>query len=114
MESHFPKEFAGESLKGYMEYTGSNLWEDYPEAVLIGTETLASLPYAKGVDQRKFGEICQERAPFKSEEGYYLMYSGGHLWEGDYRTYWYVIAAGLCEVGKADQYYMANVTCCPK
>lgn len=113
MESHFPKEFAGESLKGYMEYTGSNLWEDYPEAVLIGTETLASLPFAYGVDQNKFGEKCKERAPYESE-GYYLMYSGGHLWEGDYRTYWYVIAAGLCEVGKSDQFYMANVTCCPQ
>ena len=114
MEHYFPKKFAGEDLKGYMEYGGSNLWEDYPEAVLIGTETLASLPFALGVDQRKFSEKCQERAPFEREEGYYLMYSGGHLWEGDYRTYWYVIAAGLCEVGKADQYYMANVTCCPK
>ena len=113
MEQHFPKDFAGEHLKGYMEYAGSNLWEDYPEAVLIGTETVASLPFARGVDQDKFREKCKERAPYESE-GYYLMYSGGHLWEGDYRTYWYVIAAGLCEVGKSDQFYMANVTCCPQ
>ncbi len=115
MERYFPKDFGGQALKGYMEYGGSSLWEDYPEAVLIGTEGISgTLPYARGVDQDKFSKKCEERAPFEREEGYYLMYSGGHLWEEKERRYWYVIAAGLCEVGKADQYYTANVTCCPQ
>ena len=115
MERYFPKDFGGQALKGYMEYRDSYFWENYPESVIVGWEGIGgNLPYAKGVDQRKFSEICQERAPFESEEGYYLMYSGGHLLVENAPAYWYVIAAGLCEVGKADQYYMANVTCCPQ
>ena len=115
MERYFPKDFGGQALKGYMEYRDSYFWENYPEGVIVGWEGIGgNLPYAKGVDQRKFSEICQERAPFEREEGYYLMYSGGHLLVENAPAYWYVIAAGLCEVGKADQYYMANVTCCPQ
>ena len=111
IERYFPKDFGGKPLKGYMEYNDSNFWVDYPKAVIIGME--GHLPFADNVDSDKFSRKCQERAPFESE-GYYLMYSAGILREGEVPAYWYVIAAGLCEVGKADQLYMGNVTCCPK
>lgn len=111
IEQYFPKDFGGQALKGYMEYNDSNFWVDYPKAVIIGME--GHLPFAEGVDSDKFSRKCQERAPFESE-GYYLMYSAGILREGETPAYWYVIAAGLCEVRKADQLYMGNVTCCPK
>ena len=111
IEHYFPKDFGGKPLKGYMEYNDSNFWVDYPKAVIIGME--GHLPFAEGVDSDKFSRKCQERAPFESE-GYYLMYSAGILREGEVPAYWYVIAAGLCEVGKADQLYMGNVTCCPQ
>ena len=106
-------------MKGYMEYKGSDLWENYPKAVIVGTEGPGgNLPYADRVDQAQFEKVCQERAPFAREKGYYLMYSGGHLPakapDGTDILYWYVIAAGICEVVNADQFYMANVTCCPK
>ena len=118
IERYFPKDFGGQALKGYMDYGGSYLWEDYPEAVVIGTEGIGgNLPFVHNVDSGKFSKRCQERAPFE-REGYYLMYSGGHLRakasDGSETLYWYVIAAGLCEVGKSDQFYMGNVTCCPK
>ncbi len=111
IEHYFPKDFAGKPLKGYMEYNDSNFWVDYPKAVIIGME--GHLPFAEGVDSDKFSRKCQERAPFESK-GYYLMYSAGILREGEIPAYWYVIAAGICEVVNADQYYMANVTCCPQ
>ncbi|WP_428039956.1 hypothetical protein [Candidatus Avelusimicrobium fimicolum] len=119
IERFFPKEFGGRPMKGYMEYKGSDLWENYPNAVIIGAEGPGgNLPYAEQVDQNAFGKVCQERAPFAREKGYYLMYSGGHLPakapDGTDILYWYVIAAGICEVVNADQYYMANVTCCPQ
>ena len=115
IERYFPKEFGGKPFKGYMEYGGSNLWEKYPKAVLIGTEGIGgNLPYADQVVQPAFGNVCQERAPFEREEGYYLMYSGGLFLEKETPVYWYVIAAGVCEVKKSDQFYTANVTCCPK
>ena len=111
IEQYFPKDFGGQALKGYMEYRDSNLWQDYPESVIIGME--GHRPFAENVDSGKFSKKCQERAPFE-REGYYLMYSAGILREGEIPAYWYVIAAGICEVGKADQYYTANVTCCPQ
>ena len=119
IERFFPKEFGGRPMKGYMEYKGSDLWENYPKAVIIDTEGPGgNLPYADRVVQAEFGKVCQERAPFAREKGYYLMYSGGHLPakapDGTDILYWYVIAAGICEVGKANQFYMGNVTCCPK
>ena len=111
MERYFPKDFGGQALKGYMEYRDSNLWLDAPESVIIGME--GHLPFAEGVDSGQFSKECQERAPYESE-GYYLMYSAGILREGEIPAYWYVIAAGICEVVKDDQFYMANVTCCPQ
>ena len=111
IERYFPKDFGGKPLKGYMEYNDSNFWVDYPKAVIIDME--GHLPFAANVDSDKFSKKCQERAPFE-REGYYLMYSAGILREGEMPAYWYVIAAGVCEVGKADQLYMGNVTCCPK
>lgn len=111
IERYFPKDFGGQALKGYMEYNDSNFWVDYPKAVIIGME--GHLPFADNVDSDKFSKKCQERAPFE-REGYYLMYSAGILREGEIPAYWYVIAAGICEVVKDDQFYMANVTCCPQ
>ena len=111
IEHYFPKDFGGQALKGYMEYRDSSLWQDSPESVIIGME--GHRPFASNVDSGKFSKKCQERAPFESE-GYYLMYSAGILREGEIPAYWYVIAAGICEVKKSDQFYTANVTCCPQ
>lgn len=111
IEHYFPKDFGGQALKGYMEYRDTNLWLDAPESVIIGME--GHRPFADNVDSGQFSKECQERAPYESE-GYYLMYSAGILREGEIPAYWYVIAAGICEVGKANQFYMGNVTCCPK
>ena len=119
IERFFPKEFGGKPFKGYMEYGGSNLWEKYPKAVIIGTEGPGgNLPYAADVRHDEFRKICKERAPLEREEGYYLMYSAGLLHakapDGTTTDYWYVITAGVCEVTKSGQFYMGNVTCCPK
>ena len=111
IEHYFPKDFGGQALKGYMEYRDTNLWLDAPESVIIGME--GHRPFADNVDSGQFSKKCQERAPYESE-GYYLMYSAGILREGEIPAYWYVIAAGICEVGKANQFYMGNVTCCPQ
>lgn len=111
IERYFPKDFGGQALKGYMEYRDSNLWVDPPTSVIIGME--GHLPYAENVREDEFRKICKERAPFE-REGYYLMYSAGILREGESPNYWYVIAAGLCKVTKDNQFYMANVTCCPQ
>ena len=119
MEQYLPKGILSQPFKGYMEYYDSYFWMDYPKGVIMDWEGIGgNLPYAADVRHDEFRKICKERAPFKSEEGYYLMYSAGLLHakapDGTNIDYWYVITAGLCEVAKSDQFYVANVTCCPQ
>ena len=119
MERYLPKGIGGQAFKGYMEYRDSYFWEEHPKGVVMGWEGIGgNLPYAADVRHDEFRKICKERAPLEREEGYYLMYSGGFLRvdapDGTMTDYWYVITAGLCEVAKSDQFYIANVTCCPQ
>ena len=114
MERYLPKGILSQPFKGYMEYYDSYSWMDCPKGVIMNWEGIGgNLPYAANVSHDEFRKICKERAPFESE-GYYLMYSAGILREGEVPAYWYVITAGVCEVAKADQLYMGNVTCCPQ
>ena len=119
MERYLPKGIGGQAFKGYMEYRDSYFWEEYPKGVAMDWEGIGgNLPYAADVRHDEFRKICKERAPLEREEGYYLMYSAGLLPvkapDGTMTDYWYVITAGLCEVAKSDQFYIANVTCCPQ
>lgn len=119
MEQYLPKGILSQPFKGYMEYYDSYSWMDYPKGVIMAWEGIGgNLPYAADVIHDEFRKICKERAPLEREEGYYLMYSAGLLRatapDGYMTDYWYVITAGVCEVAKGDQFYMGNVTCCPK
>ena len=122
VESFLPKGIGGQAFKGYMEFSNSHSWElipGYAVSSAIDPTTNPVVPMVTGVHHSYFKKACEKRAP-SEEEGYYLMYSAGLLkMENNYdlnlnATYWYVITAGVCEVAKADQFYMANVTCCPK
>ena len=126
MTSYFPTGDIYGPFKGYMEYSDMADvlgWVNAgtPDSVILEWDGTVnpSLPMAWGVNHRAFGSVCKQRAPYM-EEGLYLMYSVGAFEVknnadlNQNKKYWYAITAGECSVVRDPQFYMANVTCCPK
>ena len=126
MTSYFPKGDIYGPFKGYMEYSDqANVigWDvtGTPDSVILKWDGTVnpSLPMAWGVQHSAFGSVCKQRAPYM-EEGLYLMYSVGafevknNAGSNPNERFWYAITAGECSVVNDPQFYMANVTCCPK
>ena len=117
MEQFFPKyDSQGTPYTGYMAYNNSTeMYRPYGpgSGAVIESDsgTVPSYKYASSVDHKKFETSCKTFASTK-DPGRYLMYTGGLL--SDNSGDWYIITAGVCVVTKSDQYYKANVTCCPQ